>query len=70
MRQSLFRIIWRSVNVALVVSILVQLYTLFLLLVRMLLGWYADQRLHIPRFHLRSHLVRAGAAFFTTPEIK
>jgi hypothetical protein len=46
------------------------LTTLFLLLVRMLLGWYADQRLHIPRFHLRSTLLRAGAAFFTTPEIK
>ena len=46
------------------------LTTLFLLLVRMLLGWYADQRLHIPRFHLRSTLIRAGAAFFTTPEIK
>jgi hypothetical protein len=46
------------------------LTTLFLLLVRMLLGWYADHQLHIPRFHLRSTLTRAGAAFFTTPEIK
>jgi hypothetical protein len=46
------------------------LATLFLLLVRLLLGWYADQRLHIPRFHLRSTLIRAGAAFFGTPEIK
>lgn len=46
------------------------LITLFLLLLRILLGWYADQRLHIPRFRLRSYLVRAGAAFFTTPEIK
>jgi Transglutaminase-like superfamily len=41
-----------------------------LLLLRLLLGWYADQRLKIPRFHLRSHLVRAGAALVTTPEIK
>jgi hypothetical protein len=44
--------------------------TLFLLLLRQFLAWYADQRLKIPRFHLRSHLARAGAAFFTTPEIK
>jgi len=44
--------------------------TLFLLLLRQFLAWYADQRLKISRFHLRSHLVRAGAAFFTTPEIK
>jgi hypothetical protein len=46
------------------------LMTLFLMLVRMFLGWYADQRLHVPRFHLRSTLIRVGAAFFTTPEIK
>jgi len=46
------------------------LATLFLLLLRQFLAWYADQRLKISRFHLRSHLVRAGAAFFTTPEIK
>jgi hypothetical protein len=44
--------------------------TIFLLLLRMLLAWYADQRLLLPRFRLRSHLIRAGAAFFTTPEIK
>jgi len=44
--------------------------TLFLLLLRQFLAWYADQRLKISRFHLRSHLARAGAAFFTTPEIK
>ena len=41
-----------------------------LLLLRLFLAWYADQRLKIPRFHLRLHLARAGAAFFTTPEIK
>jgi hypothetical protein len=46
------------------------LATLFLLLLRQFLAWYADQRLKISRFHLRSHLVRAGTAFFTTPEIK
>ena len=42
----------------------------FFLLVRMFLAWYADHRLMLPRFQLRSHLIRAGAAFFTTPEIK
>ena len=44
--------------------------TLFLLLLRQFLAWYADRRLKISRFHLRSHLARAGAAFFTTLEIK
>jgi hypothetical protein len=44
--------------------------TLFLLMLRLWLAWYADQRLKLPRFHLRTHLLRAGAAFFTTPEIK
>jgi hypothetical protein len=42
----------------------------FFLLMRTLLGWYADRRLRIPRFHLREHVVRAGAAFVFTPEIK
>jgi len=49
---------------------LAALATFFLLLMRLLLAWYADQRLKIPRFHLRAHLARAGAALFTTPEIK
>jgi hypothetical protein len=44
--------------------------TLFLLLLRLFLAWYADHRLKMPRFHLRTHLARAGAAFFTMPEIK
>ena len=44
--------------------------TLFLLLLRLVLGWHADNRLRIPRFRLREHVFRAGAAFFTTPEIK
>jgi hypothetical protein len=44
--------------------------TLFFLLLREMLAWYADSRLRIPRFHLRDHVFRAGAAFFSTPEIK
>jgi len=44
--------------------------TLLLLLLRAALGWYADSRLRISRFHLREHIVRAGVAFFFTPEIK
>jgi hypothetical protein len=44
--------------------------TLFFLLLRALLAWYADSRLRIPRFHFRDNIIRAGAAFFTTPEIK
>jgi hypothetical protein len=43
---------------------------IFLLLVRLFLGWLADHRLMVPRFHLRTNLIRATAAFFTTPEIK
>jgi hypothetical protein len=41
-----------------------------LLLVRLILAWLADHHLRIPRFHLRSNLTRATAAFFSTPEIK
>jgi len=44
--------------------------TLFFLLARVVLAWYADKRLRIPRFHFREHAVRAGVAFFFTPEIK
>jgi Transglutaminase-like superfamily len=44
--------------------------TVFFLLLRIFLAWFADRRLKIPRFHLRAHLIRAGTAFFTTPEIK
>ena len=44
--------------------------TLFFLVVRMVLAWYADSRLRIPRFHLREHFLRATVAFFSTPEIK
>ena len=44
--------------------------TFLLLLLRQLLAWYADRRLKVSRFRLRSHVARAGVAFFTTPEIK
>ncbi len=44
--------------------------TLFFLVLRALLAWYADKGLRIPRFHLREHMARAGAAFISTPEIK
>lgn len=40
------------------------------LLLRILLGWYADQRLKIPRFRLRSQFIRAGTTLFRAPEIK
>ena len=40
------------------------------LALRFLMAWYADYRLRIPRFHLREHFLRAGAAFFSTPGIK
>ena len=43
---------------------------LFFLLLRVGMGWYADRRLRIPRFHLREHVARASAAFFSAPEIK
>jgi len=42
----------------------------FFLLLRVLLAWYADSRLRMPRFRLRANAVRAGAAFFSSPEIK
>lgn len=43
---------------------------LFFLTLRQILGWYADSMLRIPRFHLRANIIRAGVAFFSTPEIK
>ncbi len=43
---------------------------LFFLLLRVVLAWYADHRLRTPRFRLREHAVRVGAAFFSAPEIK
>jgi transglutaminase superfamily protein len=44
--------------------------TLFFLVLRQVLGWYADSLLRIPRFHFREHMIRASVAFFSTPEIK
>ncbi len=43
---------------------------LLLLVLRVFLAWYADHRLRIPRFRLRTNLGRATATFFSTPEIK
>lgn len=43
---------------------------IFLLVVRFLLGGYADSRLRIARFHLRDRVLRASVAFFSPPEIK
>ena len=43
---------------------------IFLLGMRLLLGWYADSRLRVPRFHLRDRVLRASVAFFSPPEIK
>jgi hypothetical protein len=43
---------------------------IFFLTARGMLAWYADRRLRIPRFHLREHMIRAGTAFVSTPEIK
>ena len=43
---------------------------LVFLLLRTFLGWYADHRLNIPRFQLRSRFLRAGMTFFRAPEIK
>ena len=40
------------------------------LLARATLAWYADHRLRVPRFHFREHMIRAGSAFLSTPEIK
>ena len=40
------------------------------LLFRLLLGWYADTKLKVARFRLRSRVLRAGASFFSAPEIK
>jgi hypothetical protein len=43
---------------------------LLFLMFRQLLAWYADSLLRIPRFHFREHMIRAGAAFFSAPEIE
>lgn len=43
---------------------------IFFLLLRIVLAWLADNRLCVPRFHLRANLTRATTAFFTSPGIK
>jgi len=50
--------------------VLSMIFAFLLLALRFVLAWYADYRLRIYRFHLREHFLRAGAAFFSTPEIK
>ena len=50
--------------------VLAAIATLCFLLLREMLAWYADSQLSVPRFHLREHMIRAGIAFFSTPEIK
>jgi hypothetical protein len=44
--------------------------TLFFLLLRFFLAWYADNRICVPRFRLRAHLQRAGSSLPSLPEIK
>jgi hypothetical protein len=43
---------------------------ILLFLLRATLAWYADRRLHLPRVHLRAQIRRAGAALFSSPELK
>jgi Transglutaminase-like superfamily len=57
-RESFFALVLAAVGV------------FFLLALRFVLAWHADYRLRIHRFHLREHFLRAGAALFSTPEIK
>jgi hypothetical protein len=44
--------------------------TCIFLVMRFTLGWYADRRLRVSRTHLREKVLRAGAALFSSPEIK
>jgi hypothetical protein len=43
---------------------------IFFLIVRLLLAWFADHLLRVPRFRFRRNIVRAGANFFPPPEIE
>jgi hypothetical protein len=45
-------------------------FFVFLFFVRFLLAWYADYHLRMPRFRFRRHMARAGATFFSPPEIE
>jgi hypothetical protein len=44
-------------------------FVVFLLL-RIILAWHAAPRLKIPRFQLRSQVIRTGTTLFRAPEIK
>jgi hypothetical protein len=44
--------------------------TIFFLIARGMLAYYADRRLRIPRFQLREHMIRVSTTFVSTPEIK
>lgn len=46
------------------------LFFIFFLGLRLLLAWYADHRLRVPRYRFRRHIARASATFFSTPEIE
>jgi hypothetical protein len=46
------------------------LLCLVLFFTRFLLAWYADRYLCVPRFRFRRHMARAGATFFSPPEIE
>lgn len=52
--------LWLTISVILMIGFF---------LARLLLGWYADKRLIIPRFHLRSQVWRASTAFWRAPEL-
>jgi hypothetical protein len=43
--------------------------TIFFLIAPGMLAWYADWRPRILRFQLREHMIRAGTAFVSAPEI-
>jgi hypothetical protein len=43
---------------------------IFFFVVRVLLAWYADHHLRLSRYRFRRHIVRAGATFFSPPEIE
>ena len=52
------------------VLVITAAFALISLALRLLLAWYADRRLRVPRFHFRQHFLRATSAFLTTPEIE
>src|ERR1700722_4959075 len=52
------------------VLVITAAFAFVLLILRVLLAWYADRRLRVPRFHFREHFLRATFAFLTTPGIE